>query len=46
MEIKKYIMLLFRVIIKVGKKSGKKLVLTILNISSEIFINIKLYVDK
>ena len=39
-------MLLFRITIKVGKKSGEKLISAIFNIKSEIFIIIKLYIDK
>ena len=37
---------LFYVIIKVGKKGGEKPILVILNISSEIFNIIKLYINK
>ena len=37
---------LFRIIVKIGKKGGKKFILTIFNIRSEIFIIIKLYVNK
>ena len=37
---------LFRVIIKVGKKGGKRLIMIILNISFKICIIIKLYVNK
>ena len=39
-------MLLFYVIIKIGKRNGKRFILAILNIKSEICFIIKSYIDK